>query len=159
MNLVATTSAIFRGLVCFLFAALLAGGACLTLWLFLQGSVPFSNALFSLVAFGLAVWFAWFAVYDSALGRWMFAAVGGAVRFYLGCAVMLGLSVLIGYLCVHGFLTNQAPAFSRHNLWFSRSDHPEMFWVSMILHALLGSALLFSTLLVMRYRYKHGGEV
>ena len=159
MNLVAITWAFFRGLVCFLFAALLAGGACLTIWRFLQGIAPLSNALYSLGALGLAGWFAWFAVYDSAHGRWMFSAVGDACRFYLGCAVMLGLSVFIGYLCIHGFLTNQAPAFSRHNLWFSRSDHPEMFWVSMILHAVLGSALLFFTLLVMRYRYKRGGKV
>ena len=33
-----------------------------------------------------------------------------------------------------------------------------MFWVSMIFHALLGAALLVSTLLVMRYRCKQGGK-
>ena len=159
MTLVAKIWMLFRGLVCFLFAALLAGGACLTIWRFFQGSVPLSNVLYSLVAFGVAVWLVWFAVYGSAFGKRVFAAVGGAFRFYLGCALMLGLSAFAGYLCVHGFLTNQAPTFSRHSLWFSRSEHPEMFWVSMIFHALLGSTLLFSTSLAMRYRYKHGGEV
>jgi len=159
MKLVATAWVFFRGLVCLLFAALLAGGACLTIWRFFQGSVPLSNALYSLVAVGLAVWLAWFAVYDSELGKRVFAAVGDVSRFYLGCALMLGLSVFVGYLCVHGFLTNQAPTFSRYSLWFSRSEHPEMFWVSIIFHALLGSALLFSTLLAMCYRYKHGGKV
>lgn len=159
MNLVATIWALFRGLVCFLFAALLAGGACLTIWRFFQGSVPLSNALYSLVALGLAAWVAWYAVYDSAFGRRMFAAVGESFRFYMACAVMLGLSFFAGYLCVHGFLTDQAPTFSRHSLWFSRSEHPDLFWASMVFHALLGSVLLVFTLLVMRYRYKHGGEV
>src|SRR3546814_2661002 len=74
MNLVATIWAFFRGLVCFLFAALLAGGGCLTIWRFSQGTVPLSNALYSLVALAVAVWVAWYAVYDSAFGRRMFAA-------------------------------------------------------------------------------------
>lgn len=159
MKLIATTWVFFRALVCFLFAALLAGGACLTVWRFLQGSAPLSNALYGLVTVGLAVWLAWYAVHDSALGKWVSAAVGAAFRFYFGCALMLGLSVFVGYLCVHGFLTNQAPAFGRYDLWFDRSEHPDMFWVSMIFHALLGAVLLVSTLLVMRYRYRHGGKV
>lgn len=159
MNLVTTIWTFFRGLVCFLFAALLAGGGSLTIWRFFQGSVPLSSALYSLVAFGLAVWLAWFAVYDSVFGRWMFAAVGDAFRFYFGCALMLGFATFVGYLCVHGFLTDQAPTFSRYSVWFSRSEHPGMFWASMIIHAALGSVLLFPTLLAMRYRYKRGGKV
>jgi len=159
MSLVASTWKYFRGLVCFLFAALLAGGACLTIWRFSQGGVPLSNALYSLGAIGLAVWLAWFGVYDSAYGKRLVAAAGDSFRFYLGCAIMLGLSVFVGYLCVYGFLTGQAPTFSRHSFWFNRSEHPELFWASMIFHALLGSVLLFSTLLAVRYRYKRGGNV
>ena len=116
MKLLATTWVFFRALVCLLFAALLAGGACLTVWRFFQGSVPLSNALYGLVAAGLAAWLAWYAVYDSALGKRVFAAVGPAFRFYFGCALMLGVSVSDGYLCVYGFLTNQTPTFGRHSL-------------------------------------------
>ena len=105
------------------------------MWRFFQGSVPLSNAVYSLVALGLAAWVAWYAVYDSAFGRRMFAAVGESFRFYMACVVMLGLSFFAGYLCVHGFLTDQAPTFSRHNFWFSRSEHPDLFWASMIFHA------------------------
>jgi hypothetical protein len=89
----------------------------------------------------------------------MYAAVGSTFRFYLGCAVMLGLSAFAGYLCVHGYLTDQDPTFGWHMRWFSRSEYPEMFWASIVFHALLGLVLLFSTLLAMRYRFKRGGEV
>jgi hypothetical protein len=86
-----------------LFAVLLAGGACFTIWRFFQGNGALPNAIYSLAALGFAAWFAWFAVHDSALGRRMSAASDGAFPFYLGCAVMLGLSSFAGYLCVHGF--------------------------------------------------------
>jgi hypothetical protein len=157
MNLIATTWRVFRRLVCLLFAVLLAGGACFTIWRFFQGNGALPNAIYSLAALGFAAWFAWFAVHDSALGRRMSAASDGAFPFYLGCAVMLGLSSFAGYLCVHGFLTDQAPTFSRYRFrWFSRAEHPGMFWVSIIFHASLGTVLLLSTLLVMHYRYKRG---
>lgn len=161
MNLAATIWSFFRRLVCLSFAALLTGGACLTIWRYFQGSVPLSNALYGLVAFGLAVWAAWYAVYDSAFGKRMFAAVGEPFRFYMACAVMLVLSFFVGYLCVHGFLTDQAPSIGRYAqpFWFSRVAHPEQFWVSIIFHALLGAVLLFSTLFLMYYRHRQRGKV
>jgi hypothetical protein len=49
-----------------------------------------------------------------------------------------------------GLLTDRAPAFSRYSLRrICRA-------ASIIFHALPGAALLFSTLLVMRYLYKRG---
>ena len=158
-SLIATTWRVFRCLVCLSFAMLLAGGACLTIWHFSQGGVPLSNAIYSLAALGFAAWLVWFAVHGSALGRRASAACGGAFRFYLGCAVMLGLSVFAGYLCVHGFLTSQAPTISRYSFrWLSHAEHPDMFWVSIIFHGSLGAVLLLSTLLTMHYRYKRGSR-
>ena len=161
MNLHATIWAFFRAFVCFSFAALLAGGGCLTIWRFSQGTVPLSNALYSLVALALAVWVAWYAVYDSAFGKRMFAAVGEPFRFYMACAVMLVLSFFAAYLCVQGFLTDQAPSIGRYArpFWFSRVAHPEKFWVSIIFHALLAAVLLFSTSLLVCYRRRQRGKV
>lgn len=154
-----TTWRVFRGLVCLSFAMLLAGGAGFTVWHFSQGSAPLSNAMYSLAALVFAAWLAWFAVHDSALGRRVLAACGDAFRFYFGCTVMLGLSLFAGYLCVHGFLTSQAPTISRYSFrWFSRAEHPDMFWVSIIFHASLGAVLLLSTLMGVHYRYKRSGR-
>jgi hypothetical protein len=161
MNLVATTWVLFRGLVCLSFAALLAGGGCFTIWRFFQGGAPLSNALYSLLALGLAVWVAWFAVHNSAYGRRMFAVAGDTFRFYMACALMLVLSFFMGYLCVYGFLTDQAPSIGRYArpFWISRIEHPGIFWVSIIFHTLLGVVLLFSTVMTMLYRYRQRGKV
>lgn len=158
MNVLTTTWTFFRALVCLLSAALLVGGACYTIWHVLQGGAPLADAFYSLVAVGFAVWFMWFALQDTTLGAWMFVAVGEAGRFYLGCAVTLALSVFLGYLCVHGLLTDQAPSFGRHVQWFSRAAHPVMFWVSMVVHALFGALLVLGVLLGLRYRYKRRGK-
>src|SRR3546814_20914044 len=91
----------------------------------------------------------------------MFAAVGEPFRFYMACAVMLVLSFFAAYLCVHGFLTDQAPSIGRYPrpFWFSRVAHPEKFWVSIIFHALLGAVLLFSPLLLVYYCHRPRGNV
>ena len=67
MKLIATTWLFFRRLVCFSFASLLIGGACLTTWRFFQGSVPLSNALYSIGALGFAAWVVWLGVYGAVM--------------------------------------------------------------------------------------------
>ena len=67
MKLIATIWLFFRRLVCFSFAAFLAGGACLTIWRFFQGNIPLSNALYSVIALGVAAWVAWLGIYGAAM--------------------------------------------------------------------------------------------
>lgn len=77
------------------------------------------------------------------------------VRFYLACLVTFGLVSFLGYLCVHGFLTDQAPTMGRYarQLWFSRLEHPKVFWVSIVFHALLSLLLLFCGLAALYGRH------
>ena len=96
--------------------------------LFVAGSIVLLLAAGFFIASGIA--FIW-----ALLGK---MSPSSQTRSFVSAILVMLFGAFSLYLAGYGLVTEQAQALSRHYHWLPRNEHPTLFWISNILHCLLG---------------------